>query len=151
MSSSTRRRSPSSKEIFRASGRALPLFLANSVFLALAFALSSPARAVGGTAVGPVLTSVSVRGSVVVLGFRIPKRPAGRFLHLSVDGGRLLGRKVDPGKELELCVGHLPAGRHRLGFELAGEDQIVKTDEIPVPVVVPGGPPFSCPATGKRS
>lgn len=118
----------------------------------LLFPLAGPERAeAGSTSPPPTLSSVSVRGSTVTLTLSIPKKPAGRFLHLTVDRGRLLGRKVVPGRSLVLCVGHLSAGRHRLGFDLAGRDQIVKTDEVPVPVVVHGGAPYSCPPTGKGS
>ena len=118
----------------------------------LVFPLPGPERAeADSTSSPPTLSSVSVRGSTVTLTLSIPKKPAGRFLHLTVDRGRLLGKKVVPGHSLVLCVGHLSAGRHRLGFDLAGRDQIVKTDEVPVPVVVHGGAPYSCPPTGKGS
>jgi hypothetical protein len=150
---SPRRRYPPIKEMSRCSrsGR-LALSLAIPVFIGQLFVFSGLAEAgAKGSVQGPVLTSLSVHGSVVTLRFRIPKRPAGRFLHLSVDRGRLLGRRIEPEGILEICVGHLRAGRHRLGFELAGKDQIVKTDEVPVRVVVPGGAPFSCPSTGKGS
>ena len=111
-----------------------------------------PERAEGDSPpVPPALSSVSVQGSTVTLTLAIPRKPAGRFLHLTVDRGRLMGRKVIPGHSIMVCVGHLSAGRHRLGYELAGRDQIVKTDEVPVPVVVHGGAPYSCPPTGKGS
>ena len=153
MSPSPRRRYPLIKEMSMGSRSGLlALSLAIPVFLVPFLVYSGSAKAgAGGPAPGAVLTSLSVRGSVVTLRFRIPKRPAGLFLHLSVDRGRLLGRRVEPEGILEVCVGHLRAGRHRLGFELAGKDQIVKTDEVPVPVDVPGGPPFSCPPTGNGS
>ena len=119
---------------------------------ALAIPVWGPGRADADRAVSPPsLSSVSVRGSRVTLTLDIPERPAGRFLHLSVDRNRFLGRKVLPGHPLVVCVGHLSAGKHRLGFELAGRDQIVRTDEVLVPVVVPGGPPYSCPSAGQGS
>jgi hypothetical protein len=42
-----------------------------------------------------------------------------------------------PGKILTLCIDHLPPGRHLLGYELAGPDQIVRTDERFVSVEIP--------------
>ncbi len=118
----------------------------------LVFPFPGPGRAEGDSSpLPPTLSSVSVQGSTVILTLAIPGKPAGRFLHLTVDRGRLMGRKVIPGHSIMVCVGHLSAGRHRLGYELAGRDQIVKTDEVPVPVVVPGGAPYSCPPTGKES
>ena len=94
---------------------------------------------------------IAVRGSVVTLTFSVPKKPAGIILQLSVDRGRLLGRYIRPGHPLVVCVGRLSPGPHRLGFELAGRDQIVHTDEVAIHVEVPGGSPFSCPPVRRGS
>lgn len=97
------------------------------------------------------MPAVSVQGSILILTFTIPRKPIGRFLHLSLDRTRLLGRTIRPGRSLVLCIGHLPPGSHRVGFELAGKNQIVHTDEVGIPVNIPGGSPFSCPSPGKGS
>jgi hypothetical protein len=110
----------------------------------------SPDGVLAGVAGGdPVPASVLVRGSSVTLFFVIPDKPAGPMFHLSIDHGRLLGRSVKGRKTLTVCVDRLSPGKHLLGYELAGPDQIVRTEEQFITVEIKsGGPSVDCPATG---
>lgn len=100
---------------------------------------------------GALPVTVAVRGASVILSFRIPEKPAGRILHLSIDHTRLLGRKVRGGEILDLCVNRLPPGPHLLGYDLAGRDQVVRTEERFLRVEVPAGAvPTGCPAPEDR-
>lgn len=80
---------------------------------------------------------VSVSGSTIVLSFLIPDRPAGTVLNLSVDHSRVLGRSVKGKKRLALCLDRLAPGLHLLGYGLSGPDQVGRTEERFVRVVVP--------------
>ncbi len=94
----------------------------------------------------PRLLSVVSRGSTVTLVFRMPKNPSGVYLFLSIDGNRLLGRRIVPGALLSLCIGNLSSGSHQLGYQTARADHIVLTDPFVVPVTLSGGAPFDCPS-----
>ena len=96
----------------------------------------------------PLLSSLAVRGSTATLSFQIPQKPSGVYLTLSLDGNRLLGRRMVPGAELSLCVGSLSPGPHRLGYQTARADHIVLIDPVIVPVTIPGGNPTDCPLEG---
>ncbi|MGC8500507.1 MAG: hypothetical protein ACP5OS_04930 [Leptospirillia bacterium] len=93
----------------------------------------------------PRLVSVVSRGSTVTMLFRMPKNPSGVSLFLSVDGNRLLGRRIVPGATLSLCVGNLSSGSHQLGYQAARADHIVLAEPVVIPVTLSGGAPFDCP------
>ncbi|MCL5953248.1 MAG: hypothetical protein M1509_01895 [Nitrospirae bacterium] len=96
----------------------------------------------------PQLSSLAVRGSTVRLVFKVPAHPSGVFFYLSLDGNRLLGRRIVPNSTLPLCVSHLSTGPHRLGYQTARKDHIVLIDPVIIPVTVPGGSPTECSGTG---
>ena len=85
----------------------------------------------------PEQVSVAVRGSTVFLSFFIPGHPAGSLLDLSVDHARVLERSAIGGKVLTLCIDGMPPGKHLLGYELSGPDQVVRTDERFIAIDVP--------------
>lgn len=127
-------------------------FVAGLLLLSGPFFLP-PEDVLAGVAGGdPVPASVMVRGSSVTLFFVIPGKPAGPVFHLSLDHGRLLGRSVKGRKSLTVCVDRLSPGKHLLGYELAGPDQIVRTEEQFITVEIKAGAPLvDCPATGGAS
>lgn len=92
----------------------------------------------------PRLASLAVRGSTATLAFDIPRTPSGVYLYLSLDGNRILGRRMVPGGHLSLCLGSLSPGSHRLGYQTARADHIVLIDPVIVPVTIPGGSPADC-------
>ena len=120
-------------------GLFLALFLAAGPSLALA---SSPTPSL------PRLTSLVARGSTATLVLQIPSTPSGVTLYLSLDGDRLMGRKIVPGAALSVCVGHLSPGLHHLGYQTARADHIVLIDPVIFPVTIPGGSPVRCPGEG---
>jgi len=123
----------------------LPAILSGSLFLLLGMpALAIPSPLSNGPS-DPRLLSVVSRGSTVTMLFRMPKKPSGVYLFLSVDGNRLLGRRIVPGAALSLCVGNLSSGSHQFGYQTARADHIVLTDPLVVPVTLSGGAPFDCP------
>ena len=95
----------------------------------------------------PQLSSLAVRGSTVRLVFKVPAHPSGVFFYLSLDGNRLLGRRIVPNSTLPLCVSNLSPGPHRLGYQTARKDHIVLIDPVIIPVTVPGGSPTECSKT----
>ena len=95
----------------------------------------------------PQLSSLAVRGSTVRLVFKVPAHPSGVFFYLSLDGSRLLGRRIVPDSSLPLCVSNLSPGPHRLGYQTARKDHIVLIDPVIIPVTVPGGSPTECSKT----
>ncbi|MGC8529298.1 MAG: hypothetical protein ACP5OP_03760 [Leptospirillia bacterium] len=122
-------------------------FYANSMvlvfFLGTSMALAAPSLPPS----LPQLVSLVVRGSTATLVFRVPPHPSGVFFYLSLDGDRLLERRIVPDSPLSLCVSHLSPGPHRLGYQTARKDHIVLIDPVIIPVTVPGGSPTECSTT----